>query len=96
MEALQGDGWSGSTTMYARIWMFVSFLLAFAGLLGSGWIMVARYVVPVRSSDPNDPPEGLPADTWPGVAVFLQNVIIFLSALLFRFGRAAGDSWAPL
>ena len=50
--------------------MFVSFILAFAGLLGSGWILFGLYVVPDRAGS-------LPHEQWPGVALLLQNLLIF-------------------
>lgn len=30
---------------------------------------------------------------WPGVALFLQNALIFLGSLIFKFGRSE-DLWA--
>jgi hypothetical protein len=54
----------------ARIFMFVSFILAFAGLLGSGWILFGLYVVPDRAGS-------LPKEQWPGVALVIQNILIF-------------------
>lgn len=61
--------------MQARIFMFVSFILAFAGLLGSGWILFGLYVVPDRAGS-------LPKEQWPGVALLLQNILIFSRYLL--------------
>lgn len=31
------------------------------------------------------------APRWPGVALLLQNVFIFFSSLLYKFGRTSGD-----
>ncbi|XP_038077443.1 transmembrane protein 50A-like [Patiria miniata] len=60
----------------ARIWLFVGFLLAFAGLIAASWILFGPYVVNKVFKDP-----------YPGVAIFLQNFLIFLSGLVFKFGR---------
>jgi hypothetical protein len=33
-----------------------------------------------------------PAHVYPGVAIFLQNTLIFFSSLLYKFGRSE-DHW---
>ena len=72
-EALSVNGFDDdSSVLKARVWVFVSFILAFGGLLGSGWILFARYVVPDHATG------HLPADKWPGVGLFLQNIFIFV------------------
>ncbi|XP_057303653.1 transmembrane protein 50B-like isoform X2 [Hydractinia symbiolongicarpus] len=63
----------------ARIWLLIGFLFAFGGLIGACWVLFGSYVA---TDDPN---------TWPGVAVFLQNSLIFFSALVFKFGRTEED-----
>ena len=62
--------WAAQVQGQARIFMFVAFILAFAGLLGSGWILFGLYVVPDRAGS-------LPKEQWPGVALVLQNILIF-------------------
>ncbi|XP_064629784.1 transmembrane protein 50B-like [Lineus longissimus] len=64
----------------ARVWLFTGFLLGFGALIAASWILFGLYVVP------NDKP------TWPGIAVFLQNALIFFSSLVFKFGRTE-DLW---
>jgi len=72
-EAITGSSLlDDSAVLKARVWVFISFVLAFGGLLGSGWILFARYVVPDQSTG------HLPSDKWPGIALFLQNILIFL------------------
>ncbi|XP_072035327.1 transmembrane protein 50A-like [Amphiura filiformis] len=61
----------------ARIWLFIGFLLAFAALIGSCWILFAAYVV--NQDKDRDP--------YPGVAIFMQNFLIFVGGLVFKFGR---------
>lgn len=65
----------------ARIWLFIGFLLGFGALIAASWILFGFYVVHNKNL----------AD-WPGIAVFLQNALIFFSALLFKFGRTE-DLW---
>lgn len=68
------DGCLGQTG--ARIWLFIGFLLSFGSLIASAWILFGIYVVPQKNP------------FWPGVAVFLQNTLIFFGALVFKFGRS--------
>ncbi|XP_054712544.1 transmembrane protein 50A-like [Uloborus diversus] len=64
----------------ARVWLFLGFVLGFGSLIASCWILFGVYVIPMKD------PQG------PGVAVFLQNIFIFLGALVFKFGRSE-DLW---
>lgn len=73
------DGCLGQTA--ARVWLFIGFLMGFGSLIAAAWILFGFYVV-------NNP--GIP--DWPGVAVFLQNALIFFSSLIFKFGRTE-DLW---
>lgn len=73
------DGCLGQTA--ARVWLFIGFLMGFGSLIAASWILFGFYVV-------NNP--GMPE--WPGVAVFLQNALIFFSSLIFKFGRTE-DLW---
>jgi len=92
-EAISGNGFlDDSSVLKARIWLFISFILAFGGLLGSGWILFAKYVIPSNSDDGSGSGSPtLPEDKWPGVALFLQNIFIFLSAIILRFGRKSSS-----
>ncbi|XP_071800935.1 transmembrane protein 50A-like [Asterias amurensis] len=76
---VRGDSYStgciGQTG--ARVWLFIGFLMAFAGLIAASWILFGPYVV----HPPND------GDPYPGVAIFLQNFLIFMSGIVFKFGR---------
>ncbi|XP_059177009.1 transmembrane protein 50B-like [Physella acuta] len=64
----------------ARVWLFIGFLLAFGALIAASWILFGFYVVGNVKPD------------WPGIAVFLQNALIFFSAFVFKFGRTE-DLW---
>ncbi|KAJ7340123.1 Transmembrane protein 50A [Desmophyllum pertusum] len=59
---------------------FDGLLLLFGGLIAASWILFGAYVVPAVS------------EPWPGVAIFLQNALIFFSAIVFKFGRAE-ETW---
>ena len=50
----------------ARIILFIAFLLAFGALIGGAWVLFGYYVA--YKKDP----------IYPGVAVFVQNLAIFL------------------
>lgn len=64
----------------ARVWLFIGFMLGFGTLIASCWILFGVYVVPNKSPD------------WPGVAIFLQNALIFFGGIVFKFGRTE-DLW---
>jgi len=64
----------------ARIWLFTGFMLGFGALIGASWILFGGYVVPNKQP------------YWPGVAIFLQNALIFFGGLVFKFGRTE-DLW---
>nr|CAB3267106.1 transmembrane protein 50B-like [Phallusia mammillata] len=68
------DGCLGTTG--ARIWMLIGFLLAFGSLIASMWVLFGVYVVNTTHKD-----------AYPGVAVFLQNALIFFATITFKFGR---------
>lgn len=55
--------------------LFVGVLINFVTLIAATWVMFASYVT------------GAIKPVWPGVALFLQNLLIFVAAFLFRFGR---------
>jgi len=73
---LYTDGCLG--TAGARVWLLFAFLLCFGALIASMWILFGNYVVHAS------------ADTMvgAGVAVFVQNFLIFLSTMCFKFGRS--------
>ncbi|XP_055352184.1 transmembrane protein 50A-like [Paramacrobiotus metropolitanus] len=64
----------------ARVWLFLGFILAFSALIASAWILFQDYVSASTASPHHD-------KVWPGVALFLQNILIFLGAIVFKFGR---------
>ncbi|KAM9486185.1 transmembrane protein 50B-like isoform 1-T2 [Clarias gariepinus] len=71
------DGCLGRTG--ARLWLFIGFLMMFSSLIASIWILFGVYVA-----------KGLPVH--PGLCVFFQNLFIFFSSLVYKFGRTE-DLW---
>lgn len=94
---IRGDAYStgcmGQTG--ARVWLFIGFLLGFGALIGASWILFGFYVVNNKDMYRNITITTAPDDykpEWAGVAIFLQNALIFFSSLLFKFGRTE-DLW---
>jgi len=74
------DGCLG--TNGARIWFFFGCLMGFGSLIGASYILFGEYVAPPENATFNPP------HTYPGVAIFLQNLFIFMASLIFKFGRS--------
>lgn len=80
-SAIRGDGYSEDGCLGsrgARGWFFLGLVLGFTALIASCWILFQGYVIPAKPD----------VAQWPGVGLFLQNLFIFLSSLMFRFGRS--------
>ncbi|XP_046650441.1 transmembrane protein 50A-like [Daphnia pulicaria] len=77
--AIRGDSYSEDGCLGsrgARGWFFLGLVLGFTALIASCWILFQAYVIPAN------------VPQWPGVGLFMQNLFIFLSSLMFRFGRS--------
>ncbi|KAL7676082.1 hypothetical protein ACOME3_002338 [Neoechinorhynchus agilis] len=59
----------------SQLWLFLSFLTLFSCVITSAWIMVAVYAIPHTKP------------ISPGIALFMQLMLIFSSALFMKFGR---------
>ncbi|XP_044738080.1 transmembrane protein 50A [Chrysoperla carnea] len=79
---IRGDAYDGGCLgpRGARIWLFLGFVLGFASVIASCWILFANFV-----NQPN-------VKTYPGVALFLQCAFIFIGSTIFKFGRSE-DLW---
>ncbi|XP_064107750.1 transmembrane protein 50A [Macrobrachium rosenbergii] len=64
----------------ARIWLFLGLMLSFGSIIAACWILFGGYVIPKSQIQ------------WPGVAVFLQNMFIFFSSVIYKIGRSE-DNW---
>jgi len=67
-------------TRGARLWLLLGFVVGFGSLIASVWILFGDFVVSGASSQ------------WRGAALFLQNFLIFISSLVYKFGRTE-DLW---
>lgn len=79
---VRGETYTGAClgSRGARLWLFLGFVLGFASLIASCWILFANYVNTGSKH------------TWSGVSLFLQNALIFAGSLVFKFGRTE-DTW---
>ena len=81
IDVITGESYyDGATLAARRTCLFISFVFSFGSLIASIWIMVAGFL--------ND---NAVKNKFPGISIFLQNLFIFLSAMLFKFGRAQTD-----
>jgi len=78
---IRGDAYEGGCLgpRGSRIWLFLGFVMGFASVIASCWILFADFV-------------GSNTAQWPGVGLFLQNALIFVASLIFKFGRSE-DLW---
>ncbi|EGC40196.1 hypothetical protein DICPUDRAFT_52137 [Dictyostelium purpureum] len=65
-----------------RIWLFVSFAINFGCIAAAVWIMAALFMPPHNS---------ISSAQWPGIAITVQNVLIFISSLLLVYKRSRND-----
>lgn len=81
-SALRGDnyveGCFGQTG--SRVWFFIGFILSFGSLIAASGVLFGVYVVPGKQP------------IWAGIALFLQNALIFFGGLIFKFGRTE-EQW---
>ncbi|VDP24355.1 unnamed protein product [Soboliphyme baturini] len=59
----------------ARLWLLFGFVIGFGSLITSIWILFADFV-----------DKGV-SNQWRGVSLFLQNFLIFVASLVYKFGR---------
>ena len=72
---LREDGYDTTSPRAAKGCLLLGFIFGFSALTGSVWILIAEYA------------SGKYANAYPGVALLIQNVLIFLGSLTFKFGR---------
>ena len=78
----------------AKLWLFISFFGTFACLIAATWVMAVEYIqkhgqAVVRHTHTRSTSLTRTAGVsdYAGIAIFMQNVLIFLSSLLYKFGR---------
>ncbi|XP_054163586.1 transmembrane protein 50A-like [Oppia nitens] len=72
------EGCCGPQT--SRVWFLLGWILAFISLIASVWILFQHYVVPEEKESH--------VNKYPGIALFMQNLFIFGSSLLMKYGRS--------
>lgn len=72
---LRDDGYDSMNPRAAKACLLVGFILGFSALTGSVWILISEYA------------SGKYATAYPGIALLMQNILIFLGSLTFKFGR---------
>lgn len=72
---LREDGFDSVNPRAAKGCLLIGFILGFSALTGSVWILISEYG------------SGKYEQSYPGVALLIQNVLIFLGSLTFKFGR---------
>lgn len=56
------------------LYLFIGLMLAFCSLIGASYILVNDFILPPRRY------------RWPGCAIFLQTVFIFVANMIMKFG----------
>lgn len=72
---LRDDGYDSVNPRAAKGCLLIGFILGFTALTGSVWILISHYA------------SGTYGNVYPGVALLIQNILIFLGSLTFKFGR---------
>eukprot|EP01135_Chromosphaera_perkinsii_P007938 Nk52_evm10s1073 gene=Nk52_evmTU10s1073 len=68
------------TGWVARVWLMIGFIMGFAGLISSGWIMFQCFIY-----NSGETHKGF------GVSLFMANLSLLVSSLIFKFGRMESD-----
>eukprot|EP00049_Salpingoeca_infusionum_P018476 m.357400 g.357400 ORF g.357400 m.357400 type:complete len:162 (-) comp17814_c0_seq1:288-773(-) len=63
-----------------KVWFIIGLVLSFGALIGACWVMAEYFR------------DEIPDNTYGGTALFLQNLLIFLASLIYKFGRT-DESW---
>lgn len=66
----------GAIRKKVTVWLLISFIVAFCSIIMAIW-MSAAYLLRSRV-----------VNKWPGISLIVSTVLIFLSALFYRFQRA--------
>lgn len=66
-----------------KVFLFIGFVLGFASIIATIWIMIAEFAVN------NDQ-----VDKAPGYALLVHNIFIFFSSLIYKFGRQSDDAYS--
>lgn len=80
---MRGDAYDGGFlgVRGARGWLFIGFVMGFAAVIASCWILFADFLTGESTKH-----------NWAGFGLFLQNLFIFIGSLTYKFGRSE-DNW---
>ncbi|XP_067646613.1 transmembrane protein 50A [Eurosta solidaginis] len=70
---------SASGAHLAKIWLLIGFVMGFASIIAAAWVMIDVFLNNNNKS------------SWFGVAILMQNLLILLGSLVFKFGRNEED-----
>lgn len=75
-EMLNGAGYEGGVcgSSGIKIWLFTGFVLGFASVIASVWLMISEFTVSSKTTQ--------------GVGIVLQNFFILFASLIYKFGRS--------
>jgi len=73
----------------ARLWLFFSFIVAFGAVFGAMWIGIQVWLTRPEMTSDGAPP----MTNYPGIAIIVQNMLIFTAALIFRFAKPQVDEF---
>lgn len=76
------DGGGAGAVCRSRSWLFLSYLVSFAALTGSVWVLLQHYAFS---------PPGSGVAAWTGVAGVLEVALVLASALVFFLSRTPVD-----
>lgn len=80
-EDLTGEGFSETNATRAKCCMFSGLFICFTCVAGSVWIMIEKYSQSTSIAN----------DAYPGVALFISSLLLFLSAVVLRAGNMSSD-----
>jgi hypothetical protein len=73
----EADVYDDGESSQTRMWLLLSYIVAFASLVGAVWSLFANY----------NPQHTNSGDMWPGVAGIIQSVLIVAAGLMFWLTR---------
>jgi len=89
VNALDGNSFmalaSPSVSARIRAWLFFSFFLLFGAIIAAVWIMADGFVNSKLEEASN-------FNSFPGTAMMLQTLCIFISAMILMWNRAVASS----
>ncbi|EFA84152.1 transmembrane protein [Heterostelium album PN500] len=81
IESLSGSSFLSDegTSTKIRIWLFLSFAISFGCVAAAIWIMAAVFMPPHNKNSDAE---------YPGIALTVQNVMIFISSLTLMYSKS--------